>query len=222
MRRRLHALKVVNYLKTLLGKMLAWAGLFALAALLAACASTPPDNIGNACDIFKDKGGWYKATHRAEKKWGLPKHIQLAIIRQESGFDADAKPGRKRFLFVFPGARKSTARGFPQAVEGTWDLYKRESGNRGANRKSFRDAADFVSWYGRESTRRNGVGLSDAYGQYLNYHEGWAGYARGTHRRKRWLQDSARAVARNAANYRRQLDRCERRFRRGVPFVPFI
>ena len=192
------------------------------AALIAGCASTPPDDIGNACEIFKDKGGWYKATHRAEKRWGLPKHIQLAIIRQESGFDADAKPERKRFLFVFPGARRSTARGYPQAVEGTWDLYIRDTGNRGANRRSFSDAADFVSWFGRQSNRRNGVALSDAYGQYLNYHEGWEGYARGTHRSKRWLTQSARQVANNASRYRRQLDGCEKRFRRGIPLIPFI
>lgn len=189
---------------------------------ISGCASSPPDDIGDACEIFKDKGGWYKATHRAEKKWGLPKSTQLAIIRQESAFDADAKPGRKRFLFVFPGARRSTARGFPQAVEGTWDLYRKDARNRGANRKNFRDAADFVSWYARQSQRRNGIAMSDAYNQYLNYHEGWGGYARGSHRQKRWLLQSARRVSENATVYRAQLAKCEKRFQRGVPFLPFI
>ena len=193
------------------------------AALMAAgCASTPPDNISNACDIFEDKGGWYRATHKAEKRWGLPKHIQLAIIRQESGFDADAKPERRRFLFVFPGARKSSARGYPQAVEGTWSLYERDTGNRNANRRSFSDAADFVSWYGRQSNRRAGVPLNNAYRQYLAYHEGWEGYRDGSWRRKAWLRDVAENVSRNAAAYRAQLDRCERRFRRGIPILPFI
>lgn len=189
---------------------------------LASCASTPPDDISNACEIFEDKGGWYKATRRAEKRWGLPKHIQLAIIRQESGFDADAKPERRRFLFVFPGARKSSARGYPQAVEGTWSLYERDSGNRNANRRSFSDAADFVSWYGRQSNRRAGVPLNNAYRQYLAYHEGWEGYRDGSWRRKAWLRDVAENVSRNAAAYRAQLDRCERRFRRGIPILPFI
>ena len=192
------------------------------AFMAAGCASTPPDNISNACDIFEDKGGWYRATHKAEKRWGLPKHIQLAIIRQESGFDADAKPERRRFLFVFPGARKSSARGYPQAVEGTWSLYERDSGNRNANRRSFSDAADFVSWYGRQSNRRAGVPLNNAYRQYLAYHEGWEGYRDGSWRRKAWLRDVAENVSRNAAAYRAQLDRCERRFRRGIPILPFI
>lgn len=191
-------------------------------ASVAACASTPPDDITNACKIYKDKGGWYKATRRAEKRWGLPKSIQLAIIRQESGFDPDAKPRRRRFLLVFPGGRKSSARGYPQAVEETWDLYRRKSGNRDANRRNFADAADFVAWYGRESRRRLGVSLDDAYSQYLAYHEGWEGYARETYRRDRTALAAAAAVSRNAEHYEAQLDRCGKRFRRGIPLIPFI
>ena len=198
--------------------------IFAAAAfgLLSACASTPPDNVGDACDIYDDKGGWYRATHRAEKKWGLPKYIQLAIIRQESGFDADAKPERRRFLFVFPGARKSSARGYPQAVEKTWDLYQRDSGNGNASRRSFSDSADFVSWYARQSNRRLGLAFSDSYNQYLAYHEGWGGYANRSYARKSDVRQAARAVARTADVYRRQLERCEKRFRRGIPLIPFI
>ncbi|MEO0400322.1 MAG: transglycosylase SLT domain-containing protein [Pseudomonadota bacterium] len=192
------------------------------AMMLGACASVPPDDVSNACAIFEDKGGWYSATRKAEKRWGLPKAIQLAIIRQESGFDADAKPARNRFLFVFPGKRKSSARGYPQAVEGTWELYQRKSGNEGANRRSFRDAADFVSWYASETRRRVGVPLDDAYGQYLAYHEGWEGYARGSYRGKSGLQNAARAVQRGARTYQGQLNGCEKRFRRGIPLIPFI
>ena len=33
----------------------------------------------------------------------------------------------------------------------------------------------------------NGVPLHDAYNQYLAYHEGKAGYARGSYRGKSWL-----------------------------------
>ena len=197
-------------------------GLVCGAVLVTACASVPPDNVGNACDIFDDKGGWYRATRRAEKRWGLPKHIQLAIIRQESGFDADAKPSRKRFLFVFPGARRSSARGYPQAVEGTWDLYKRSTGRSGASRRSFSDAADFVAWYGAESRRRLGISLDDAYSHYVAYHEGWAGYRRRSFRGNETLARSARRVAGVAATYERQLRRCEKRLRRGIPIVPFI
>ncbi len=189
---------------------------------LAGCGSVPPDDVTNACEIFEDKGGWYKATHRAEKRWGLPKHIQLAIIGQESGFDADAKPRRRRFLGIIPGERLSSSRGYPQAVRGTWEQYQRASGNIDANRRSFSDAADFVAWYGAESNRRLGVSLNDAYRQYLAYHEGWGGYAERSYRGKNGLAAAAESVSTNASRFRSQLDRCERRFRRGIPLVPFI
>ena len=197
-------------------------GLGALATLICASCASPPDNIGNACDIFGDKAGWYNATFKAEKKYGLPKHIQLAIIRQESGFDGSAKPSRNRFLFIFPGKRKSSARGFPQAVEGTWAQYQRATGNEGASRNNFKDAAFFVAWYGRESNKRLGIRMDDAYSQYLAYHEGWGGYQRGSYRSKAWLRETASKVSNNAARYARQLDRCEGRFRKGIPLVPFI
>lgn len=190
---------------------------------LAGCATAPPSDIDNACKIFDEKGGWYKATRRAEKRWGLPKHIQLAIIGQESSFDRSAKPPRKHFLFVIPAGRKSSSRGYAQAVEGTWAQYQRDTGNSGASRKNFADSADFVAWYGRQSHRRNGVAMDDAYNQYLAYHEGWKGYAKGSYVKSRDALNGATAVARAAAIYRKQLDRCEKRFNKhGVPLIPFI
>ncbi|MHA7870990.1 MAG: transglycosylase SLT domain-containing protein [Hyphococcus sp.] len=191
-------------------------------AFLFGCGSVPPDDVTNACAIFDDKGGWYKATHRAEKRWGLPKHIQLAIIGQESGFDADAKPKRRRFLGVIPGERLSSSRGYPQAVRGTWEQYQRASGNINANRRSFSDAADFVAWYGAQSNARVGVALGDAYNQYLAYHEGWGGYAERSYRSKNSVIAAAQSVSQTADRYRAQLARCENRFRRGIPLVPFI
>ncbi|MGY9013469.1 MAG: transglycosylase SLT domain-containing protein, partial [Rhodobacterales bacterium] len=56
--------------------------------------------------------------------------------------------------------------------------------------------------------RRNGVSLSDARNQYLNYHEGQSGYARGSYKRKRWLMLVADKVAKRAAQYRTQLRKC--------------
>ena len=182
---------------------------------LTACASSPPQNVGDACAIFKEKRSWYKATRKAQEKWGTPKSVQLAIIRQESGFDADAKPARGRFLFVFPGKRKSSARGFPQAIDQTWAQYIRATGNGGADRDNFRDAADFVGWYTAETRRRVGVPVTNAYGQYLAYHEGWGGYARETYKGKSGVIAAARRVSAAAATYDRQLKRCEKVKRNG-------
>lgn len=189
---------------------------------LSACASSPPSGIGDACRIFEQKRSWYRATHKAEKKWGMPKSLQLAIIRTESGFDRNARPPKGKFLFIFPGKRASSAKGFAQALDQTWETYKRDTGNRGANRKNFRDAADFVGWYGAQTRKRNDIALNDARNQYLAYHEGWGGYARGSWRGKTGVQAAASRVARNAATYQQQLSRCERKFKRGIPLIPFV
>ncbi|MEM8699783.1 MAG: hypothetical protein AAGF44_11455, partial [Pseudomonadota bacterium] len=93
-------------------------------------------------------------------------------------------------------------------IDGTWDWYRRDSGNSGADRNDFEDAADFVGWYMAKTQRSNGVGMFDAFNQYLNYHEGHAGYRRGSWRNKGWLQRAARQVAEQAARYRGQLSRC--------------
>jgi hypothetical protein len=50
--------------------------------------------------------------------------------------------------------------------------------------------------------------VHDAYNQYLAYHEGKAGYARGTYRRKSWLPAVARDVQTWATRYEAQLRTC--------------
>lgn len=194
----------------------------ALFLSVAACATKPPENQANACEIFEENRSWYKATRKVEKKWGVPISLQLAFIRQESAFRHNAKPARGKFLFVFPGARPSSAKGYAQALDTTWDTYRKETGNRRANRKNFADATDFIGWYVSESHDRAGIAKNDAYAQYLAYHEGAGGYMRGTYKSKPNVKRIATGVARTATNYETQLDRCEAKFRRGIPLVPFI
>ncbi|MEM6650020.1 MAG: transglycosylase SLT domain-containing protein [Pseudomonadota bacterium] len=186
------------------------------------CATSPPENVGNACSIFEDKRGWYRATHRAEKKYGAPKALQLAIIRQESSFRHDARPPRGKFLFVFPGKRLSSAQGYPQALDGTWDLYKRQTGHGGADRDEFKDATRFVAWYINRSSRRAGIPKTDAYGQYLAYHEGVEGYLQGSYQNKSAVKKAAGRVQYIYDTYSRQLAGCEKKFRRGIPLIPGI
>lgn len=192
------------------------------ALFLAACATTPPDNVGNACKIFEEKQSWYRATHKAQRKYGTPKALQLAIIRQESSFQHNAKPPRGRFLFIFPGKRLSSARGYPQALDTTWDLYKRETGRGGAERDEFDDAAMFVAWYVRRTSKMTGIPVDDPYQQYLAYHEGPDGYLRGTYENKPAVKRAATTVSSVYATYQRQLDGCEKKFRRNIPLIPFI
>ncbi|MEM9421777.1 MAG: transglycosylase SLT domain-containing protein [Pseudomonadota bacterium] len=191
-------------------------------AAIAGCATSPPDKIGDACEIFDEKRSWYRATHKAQKRYGVPKALQLAIIRQESSFHQDAKPPRGKFLFVFPGKRLSSARGYPQALEGTWEAYKADTGDRGANRKNFKDATNFVAWYVDRTHKKTGVPKDDPYRQYLAYHEGADGYLRGTYTQKAQVKESAQRVEWVYRTYASQLSRCEKRFRRGIPLIPGI
>ncbi|GAB4527412.1 MAG: hypothetical protein Tsb0010_10350 [Parvularculaceae bacterium] len=130
-------------------------------------------------------------------------------------------PARRKFLFIFPGSRPSSARGYAQAIDETWERYRRER-RRGADRDDFKDAADFVGWYFHQSHRRLGLDKNDVRSHYLAYHEGITNFANGTHNQKPWLLATGQRVQRRAETYSAQLDRCERRFKRGIPLVPFI
>ncbi len=190
-----------------------------LAALVlgaaAGCATAPPDDIDNVCAVFREKGGWYDDAMDAYERWGVPVHVQMAIIHQESSFRGDARPPRRRLFGFIPTTRPSSAYGYSQALDGTWDWYIKASGNGGADRDDFGDAADFVAWYGNVSHKRLGISKWDAYRQYLAYHEGHGGYARRTYARKGWLKQAARKVDSRAARYRQQLAACRDDLDRG-------
>lgn len=177
--------------------------------LLAACATAPPSNVNNACAIFTERSEWFTDARAASQRWGVPLSVMLAIIHQESAFQADAQPPRTWYLGFIPGPRPSTAYGYSQALDGTWEHYVAATGNRGADRDNFEDAADFIGWYMNETTQRNGIAKSDAYNQYLAYHEGQGGFAKGSYRQKPWLMKRARRVSQQASRYRAQLARCE-------------
>ena len=89
-----------------------------------------------------------------------------------------------------------------------WDDYRAATGRRGADRDDFADSSDFIGWYMNGAARVNGVPLHDAYNQYLAYHEGKAGFARGSYRKKAWLPPVARDVEAWATLYEKQLQSC--------------
>ncbi len=177
--------------------------------VVSACATAPPKNVENICAIFEEKGGWYKAAKKSEKRWGTPVHVQMSIIRQESSFQFDAKPPRGKLLGFIPWKRPSDAYGYAQALDSTWAWYKDDAGRRWADRDDFDDAIDFVGWYTNMSNKSVGISKWDPYNQYLAYHEGQVGWKRGTYRRKDWLKDTARHVDYRAREWGAQLKRCE-------------
>lgn len=177
------------------------------AAILSGCSSTPPSEPDNLCSIFQEKDSWYTAAHRVHDKYGVPVNVAMAIMYQESAFIDDAKPPMRWFLFI-PYGRGSSAYGYAQAQDDVWEQYVDEAGSFFSSRDDFDDALDFIAWYMTKSRQVNGVPFTDAYNHYLNYHEGWTGYARGTYQNKDWLKNIASDVAALAERYKAQLTRC--------------
>ncbi len=184
-----------------------------LAASLAGCTASQPANTENLCAIFAEKDDWYDEAADARDEWGSPIPVMMAIMHQESRFNAVAKPPRRKYLGFIPGPRMSDAYGYSQALESTWESYERSAGRFGADRDDFGDAIDFIGWYNEQSHRRNGIGRQDTYGLYLAYHEGHGGFSRGTYREKQWLMDVARKVQRRANTYQGQLQGCEEKLK---------
>lgn len=175
------------------------------------CSTTPPGNIGNLCEIFREKDDWYDAAADMRDKWGVPIHVPMAMMYQESSFKADARPPRDYVFFgLISWGRISSAYGYSQAKTPTWSDYIRETGNSGADRDDFDDAIDFMGWFISKTYTVNGISKWDAYSQYLNYHEGWGGFRRKTYNKKPWLVQVSKKVKARSYRYARQLKRCEK------------
>ena len=163
----------------------------AIVVLVASCGGggdfKAPRNLENACAIVAERPAYLRAMKRAEARWGIPVHVQMATIHQESRFVGDARTPHQYALGVIPIGRQSSAFGYSQALDGTWEEYRRETGNRRAKRDNINDATDFMGWYMHGSSQRLGISKWDASSQYLAYHEGRAGFARQSYRQKSWL-----------------------------------
>jgi len=184
-----------------------------LALVLSSCGSTyrtPPSNLDNACSIAEQRPKYMKAFKTTARKWGVPVSVQMAVIHQESRYRGDARPPYRYVLGVIPMGRQSSAFGYSQALDGTWDEYRKAEGRSGAKRNRINDASDFMGWYMNQSRKRNGIALDDARNQYLAYHQGNAGYARGSYKSKPWLLKVAANVDARAKMYDDQLRKCPR------------
>ena len=180
--------------------------LFVLLFFLISCSSIPK-NTKNSCAIFEERYLWYKHTKNVQKKWGVPVYIQLAFVKKESDFNWLAKPPRHKLFNFIPYKRKSSSFGYSQAVKGTWEQYKNETGNKLATRARFKDSVDFIGWYVNKSHKLLKIPKKDVYRQYLAYYKGWGDYKNYSKDRKAIIY--ARSTRDIANNYRKQLTRCE-------------
>ena len=175
---------------------------------ISSCTSIPKNTL-NVCNIFSEKYFWYKFAKKTERKWGAPIELQMAIIKKESGFDWLAKPERTKIFKVIPWKRPSSSFGYSQAVIGTWDMYKKSTGNTLASRVLFKDSSDFIGWYVNQTYKRLKISKKNYFRQYLAYHEGWKNYKH--YNKKSNVVGYAKQVSIQAKKYRSQLNRCKRK-----------
>jgi len=188
--------------------------ILAVVLLVSACGGrdfSAPRNLDDACALASERPRYFRAMRATERRWDIPVPVQMAIIHAESRFIGDARPPHRWALGVIPLGRQSSALGYSQALDGTWDEYRAATGNRSADRDDIRDATDFIGWYTNRSRARNGIALTDPRNLYLAYHEGDAGFARQSYNAKPWLLEVAARVERRARMYDEQLRACGRR-----------
>ena len=182
--------------------------LILLLLLISACSSIPK-NTSNSCSIFNERYLWYKHAKKTEDKWGTPIYVQLAIIKMESDFNWLAKPNRQKIFKVIPFKRPSSSFGYSQAVKGTWDQYKNETGNKLATRARFKDSVDFIGWYTDKTESILKISKKDVFRQYLAYHEGWGNYKNYKNNPKVIIL--AKKVKKQSDKYKSQLKKCQKK-----------
>ena len=173
---------------------------------LSGCSSIPSTTV-NSCVIFDERYFWYKHTKKVEQKWGTPIYIQLAIIKIESNFDWLAKPPRKKIFKIIPSKRPSSSFGYSQAVKGTWEQYKKETGNKFATRMRFKDSVDFIGWYTNKTETILKIPKKNAFKQYIAYHEGWGNFK--NYKRNKKVINLAKRVEKQSNIYKQQLAECK-------------
>ena len=167
----------------------------------------------NICTIFKKYPNWYKYAKISEKKWGTPIYIQMAIINQESNFIATAKSANKKvFDLSIPFTHQSSAYGYAQALNASWDSYKKSTKNPYAKRDNMQYATDFVAWFIYRARKYLHLSNSNFHidNLYLAYHEGINGYRKKYYLQRRGLISVSKKVAKLANIYKKQLQLCKK------------
>jgi len=187
--------------------------------LLTACVTPAPQSPEDVCAIFEEKRNWFLAAEKARDHWKTPVGITMSFLYQESSFRGNARPERETLFGIIPWKRKSTAKGYAQAIDATWQQYVKDAGDWFPLRSNFNDAVDFVGWYNRQSQRKLGISRTDAKNLYLAYHEGWRGYQNRTYEKKPWLVRASDQVEMRARRYQIQYLECKNRLSRWYDFV---
>lgn len=170
--------------------------------------STKTSNIENACSILRENPDWFRAAVRTDLVYGVPIHTQLAFVRHESQFVKDARPLNKNKKTMAHKKYASTAYGFSQALNGTWEQFKSEMKDNRLDRTNFGHSLEFIGWYNSKNIKSGLVRANNVSHLYLAYHEGPSGYKNKSYRKKPWLINYSKAVSETSEKYRKQLSAC--------------
>jgi len=185
-----------------------------LAFLFIASCSSIPKYPSNACKIFGENYLWYKHAKKSSEIYGAPIYMILAFVNKESGFNRWAKPKRKKLFKVIPYKRPSSSLGYSQAVNKTWELYKKETKSPLALRTRFKDSVMFIGWYINKTNKINKIPFNDSYRQYLNYYLGWGNYSKKVYKSDKKAVILAKNVEKQSRIYRSQLKECQKNLNR--------
>ena len=175
--------------------------------LLSSCQPHDISSPHDGCAILKNRG-WYSSAAASERSWGIDISTQLAVIYQESSFKHTAKTDKAYKLWIIPWGHVSTAYGYPQAMDAIWNEYLDERGGILTSRTRFKDATDFIGWYLNKIASTLNIPKGDVKRLYIAYHEGIAGYRKGSYKKNKRLIKVAEKVASRARAYNNQLKEC--------------
>jgi hypothetical protein len=153
----------------------------------------------DVCALLARNDGWAEGLKSAQEKWRVTPGTMLAVLDQESRFNANARGAGAG------GANPSRNFGFAQANLTTWNWFLRDTGKSSGSRTDFGLSADFVGWHFATMERRIGASRDNTSAHYLAYKMGEGGYKRGASTSSRAL--AARITAR-ARNFDGQLTAC--------------
>lgn len=182
-------------------------------------APSPPKHKNNICTIFQEKQGtftgWYDDAQSASKRHGIPVGTIMAFITHESAFEARARPPwkYKPKLGFIPWWTRGTDYGYGQFIDSTWDWYRGKSGNWLARRDNFSDVTDAIGTYARDVHMRTGTPMNDTFRHYVAYNAGPDALLGKSYPKP--VARQARAVAKRAAHFEAQLQKCRAELERG-------
>ena len=145
----------------------------------------------DVCGLLGRHAGWSEDLKAAQEKWRVSPGNILAVIDQESRFNAAARGAGAG------GGNPSRNFGFAQANLTTWNWFLRDTGKPSGDRTDFALSADFVGWHFATMERRIGASRDNTTAQYLAYKMGEGGYKRGASAGARAL--ASRIAARGRA-----------------------